>query len=177
MVFDRGPAGLGLIWGCAGVGLLIGGAVAYTWGRTLSFEAYKRTVIGCYIVHGGSYILFSQMRNFYWALVFIAMSRAGVGLSSVLNMSQLLRHVPDEFRGRVFSTTESTTWSVMMISMALAGVATQYSDPRTIGAAAGALSSSTALVWTWMNATGRLPEPVRAGVEPNEVEIHGEPTV
>jgi MFS family permease len=177
IVFDRGPAGLGFIWGCAGVGLLIGGAIAYTIGRRLSFENYKRTVIACYVVHGGSYILFSQMRNFYWALVFIALSRAGVGLSSVLNMSQLLRHVPDEFRGRVFSTMESTTWSVMMISLAVAGVATQYHDPRTIGAAAGALSSMTALVWGWMNIMGRLPEPARAGVEPEEVEIHGEPTV
>ena len=35
------------------------------------------------------------------------LSRAGVGVSSVLNMSQLLRIVPDEFRGRVFATMES----------------------------------------------------------------------
>ena len=38
---------------------------------------------------------------------FIALSRAGVGVSSVLNMSQLLRIVPNEFRGRVFATMES----------------------------------------------------------------------
>jgi MFS family permease len=126
MVFNRGPYGLGLIWGCAGVGLLCGGALAYGAGRRLSFVNYKRAVVVCYIVHGGSYILFSQMRSFYGALVFIALSRAGVGFSSVMNMSQLLRHVPDHFRGRVFATMESTTWSVMMISMLLAGVASQY---------------------------------------------------
>jgi len=104
MVFNRGPAGIGTIWGCAGVGLVIGGAVAYKIGPRLSFTNYKRTIAVCYICHGGSYILFSQMRNFAWALVFIAISRAAVGVSSTLNMMQLLRHVADGYRGRVFAT-------------------------------------------------------------------------
>jgi MFS family permease len=177
MVFNRGPYGLGLIWGCAGVGLVCGGSLAHVFGRRLSFVQYKRAIVVCYIVHGGAYILFSQVRSFYQALVFIALSRAGVGFSSVLNMAQLLRYVPDQFRGRVFATMETTTWSVMMISMALAGVGSQYYDPRTIGTIAGVLSSMTAVYWGWANYTGRLPEPVHAGVEPDEIEVHGEPTV
>ncbi len=175
LVFNRGPAGLGEIWGCAGLGLLCGGALAYTIGRRLSFRNYKRTIVICYVVHGGSYILFSQMRSFTWALVFIALSRAGVGVSSVLNMWQLLRIVPDGFRGRVFATMESIQWSVMMVSMALAGIASQYWDPRSIGAIAGALSSTTAIFWGWAHLTGRLPEPAREGVDPEEIEVHGEP--
>jgi MFS family permease len=175
VVFNRGPNGLGTVWGCAGIGLLCGGALAYTLGPRLSFTAYKRTIVICYIVHGGSYILFSQARQFGWALVFIALSRAGVGVSSVLNMSQLLRIIPNSFRGRVFATMESLQWSIMMLSMAAAGVASQYYSPRVIGAVAGALSSSTALFWGWAHFTGRLPEPVRAGVDPAEVEVHDEP--
>jgi MFS family permease len=177
LVFNRGPAGLGTIWSFAGVGLLCGGALAYTIGRRLSFTNYKRSIAICYVVHGGSYILFSQMRSFTWALVFIALSRAGVGFSSVMNMSQLLRCVPNEFRGRVFATMESTTWSVMMISMMLAGIASEHWDPRTIGTIAGALSSTTAIFWGWAHFTGRLPEPAREGVDPEEIEVHGEPTV
>ena len=177
LVFNRGPYGLGLIWGCAGVGLLCGGACAYRFGRRLTFQNYKRSIVICYIVHGGSYILFSQMRNFYVALVLIALSRAGVGFSSVMNMSYLLRCVPDAFRGRVFATMETTTWSVMMLSMLGAGVTSQYWDPRTIGTVAGALSSTTAILWGWAHVTGRLPEPAREGVDPEEIEIHGEPTV
>jgi MFS family permease len=173
-VFNRGPAGLGLVWGCAGVGLLVGGVIAHRIGRSLSFNAYKRTIVLCYIVHGGSYILFSQAPKFGWALVFIGLSRAGVGVSSVLNMSQLLRVVPNEYRGRVYSTMESCQWSVMMLSMMAAGVAYEYWDPRTIGAVAGALSSSTALFWGWAHFTGRLPEPVKAGIDPDEVEVHRE---
>jgi MFS family permease len=177
LVFNRGPAGLGTIWSFAGVGLLCGGALAYTIGQRLSFTNYKWSIAICYVVHGGSYILFSQMRSFTWALVFIALSRAGVGFSSVMNMSQLLRCVPNGLRGRVFATMESTTWSVMMISMMLAGIASQRWDPRTIGAIAGALSSTTAIFWGWAQFTGRLPEPAREGVEPEEIEVHGEPNV
>ena len=177
LVFNRGPAGLGTIWSCAGIGLLCGGVLAHTIGRRLSFTNYKRSIAICYVVHGGSYILFSQMRSFAWALVFIALSRAGVGFSSVMNMSQLLRHVPNGLRGRVFATMESTTWSVMMISMMLAGIASEHWNPRTIGAIAGALSSTTAIFWGWAEFTGRLPEPARAGVDPEEIEVHGEPNV
>jgi MFS family permease len=177
IVFNRGPAGIGMIWGCGGIGLVIGGATAYKIGPKLSFTNYKRAIVVCYIVHGGSYILFSQMRDFRLALVFIALSRMAVGVSSVLNMSQLLRHVADAYRGRVFSTIESMQWSVMMVSMMLAGIASQHWDPRTIGAIAGALSSTTAIFWGWAHVTGRLPEPAREGVEPEEIEIHGEPTI
>ena len=117
-------------------------------------------MVVCYILHGGSYIVFSQMRSFPLALLFIALSRASVGVSSVLNMAQLLRHVDDRYRGRVFSTIESAQWSVMMLSMAAAGIASQTVDPRLIGSIAGALSSTTAIFWGWAHLTGRLPEPI-----------------
>jgi len=80
--------------------------------------------------------------------------------------------VPDALRGRVFATLESTQWSVMMLSMMAAGIASQYWDPRTIGAIAGVLSSTTAIFWGWLHFTGRLPEPVREGIDPQEIEVH-----
>jgi MFS family permease len=177
VVFNRGPAGIGIVWGCAGIGLLIGGTFGHWLGHRISFAGYKRAVVVCYLLHGSTYVIFSQMRRFAWALVFIGASRAAVAVSSVLNFSELLRHVDNKFRGRVFSTQESMTWSTMMISMMGAGIASQYYDPRTIGACAGLLSSTTAVFWGWAHWTGRLPEPPREGVEPEEVEVHGEPTV
>ncbi len=177
IVFDRGAAGIGQIWGCAGIGLLIGGAFGHWFGKRASFSAYKRAIVVAYIVHGGAYVLFSQARQYWLALVWIALSRAAVAVSSVLNMSQLLRHVSDEYRGRVFSTLESLVWSTMMLSMTAAGIASEAYSPRTIGAWSGVLSSTTALAWGLLNWRGRLPEPKPAGVEPDEVEVHGDPTV
>ena len=177
LVFHMGPAGIGYLWGGAGIGLLIGGAVAHTIGKRLSFRAYKWTISICYAIHGSAYIVFSQMPTFGWAVVFLGISRSAVAVSSVLNFAQLLRHVSDEYRGRVFATMETVSWAVMMMSMAGAGVASQRYSPRTIGVVSGVLSSSTAFFWLWANLRGRLPEPVVAGVEPETLEVHGDPTV
>ena len=95
----------------------------------------------------------------------------------MLYFSELLRHVSDEYRGRVFATLESLTWSVMMLSMMGAGIASESYSPRVIGVCSGILSSSTALIWGWLNWTGRLPHTSQEGIEPEEVEVHGDPTI
>src|SRR6185437_744814 len=177
LVFHRGAAGIGTIWGFAGIGLLIGGAIGHVLGKNISFSTYKRTIFFCYLIHGSAYVIFSQMQIYGWALFFIALSRSAVAVSSVLNFSQLLKTVPDQFRGRVFATIETLTWSVMMISMMGAGIASEKYDPRAIGAVAGILSTSTAFFWAWAHMTGRLSSPARLGVDRDEVEIHGDPVI
>jgi MFS family permease len=177
LVFHKGPAGIGYLWGSAGVGLLAGGAFAHRIGKRISFSGYKRAIGICYVVHGGSYVVFSQMSSFSLAILFLGLSRAAIAVSSVLNVSQLLRHLPDEFRGRVFATNETMSWSMMMLSMLGAGLASQRWSPRTIGAISGVLSSSTAIFWVWANWTGRLPEPEVAGIAPEELEVHGDPVI
>jgi predicted MFS family arabinose efflux permease len=173
-VFGRGAAGIGEVWGAAGIGLIAGGIAANAWGRRLRFDTYKRVISVCYLLHGAAYVAFSRSESYPLALFFIGLSRGAVAVSSVLNFSQLLRHVPDSFRGRVFSTMESMVWATMMVSMLGAGLASKTVDPRWIGTLAGCASSTTALFWAWANWTGRLPEPALEGVEPDEVEVHGE---
>ena len=178
LVFNRGPHGIGIIWGCAGVGLLCGGAFAH-WLRppAVGFDGLQAHHRHLLHVHGGAYILFSQMQQFLAALVFIALSRAGVAFSSVMNYlapaAQRPRRIPRP-RLRHHGVDDL---GVMMMSMMGAGIASQSYSPRVIGAWSGVLSSTTAIAWTWLNLTGRLPEPMRPGVEPEEVEVHGEPTV
>jgi len=83
MVFHRGPAGIGVIWAAAGLGLIIGGANRAQAGAALSFTAYKRTIAvclsGCTAAHT---CCFSQSERFQVALVWIALSRAAVAVSS-----------------------------------------------------------------------------------------------
>jgi MFS family permease len=160
-VFHRGAAGIGALWGFAGIGLMAGGAIGHLAGRHTDFPGYKRVVTISYVLHGVTYMLFSQVQSYTVALAFMMLSRIGMAATSVLNNSQLLRHTPDQFRGRVFSTLESLRWSVMIASMAIAGIASQFTGPRTIGLVAGAFGSLTALAWAWMNWSGRLPEPSR----------------
>jgi len=115
--------------------------------------------------------------QFGLALLFIFVSRAAMAVNSILNYSYMLKTISDQYRGRVFSTIETLTWSMMMLSMTVAGIASTQYSPRTIGTVAGLLSSTTAIFWGWANWTGKLPLPEACGVELNEVEIHGDPVV
>ena len=175
VVFKAGATGIGVIWGCAGVGLLIGGLLGNWLGKRLSFQEYKLAVLLNYIVHGGAYILFSRMPRIELALIFICLSRLAIAINSVMNYSYLLRTVENQYRGRVFATIEALTWTMMMMSMMGAGIASIHYGARIIGTVAGALSSSTAIFWGWANWTGRLPQPVMAGVAESEIEVHGDP--
>ena len=38
LVFHRGAAGIGIIWGCAGIGLLVGGVIAHRIGKRLKLQ-------------------------------------------------------------------------------------------------------------------------------------------
>jgi MFS family permease len=158
-VFHRGAAGIGAMWGFAGLGLLLGGLAGHAAGQRLTFRGYKRTVAVSYLAHALAFVAFSQARGYWLALALVCASRVGMAVSSVLNYSQLLRHTPDRFRGRTFATLESLRWAVMIASLAAAGAATAYFDPRAIGLAAGALATLAAAWWLWNDWTGRLPEP------------------
>lgn len=158
-VFNSGAAGTGIIWSCAGVGLLCGAPIGHYLGRTLDFVNYRRAIAICYFIHGASYVLFAQSATFTAACFWIGVSRAAVGTTSVLNMAKLLRHVDDSYRGRVFSTLESLNWGTMMLSMTAAGAASDYYPIRTIASVAGILSGSTSLFWAWASWRGKIPEP------------------
>jgi MFS family permease len=171
IVFQRGAAGIGMLWGAAGIGLVAGAVFAHSIAPRLGYESYKRTISIAYVIHGGSYVLFSQAGTFEGAMFWIGMSRAAMGVSSILNTGQLLRHVSNEYRGRVFATVESWSWTTMIVSMAIAGVASEHTSARVIGMWSGILSSTTAVWWAWANWRGHLPEPPLEGVDPDTIEM------
>jgi MFS family permease len=172
VVFDRGPAGVGWIWGSAGLGLVAGGFFSHRLSRTLGFRGYKNAITLLFLLHGLSYIFFSQAPTLAWAIVFIVLSRIGMGANNVLNRNMLLTHVPDHYRGRVFTTVESMLQVTMLLSLTAASVATKYVDPRDIGLVAGCLSTSTAFFWAWANWTGKLVEPAPEPIEAQEEQFN-----
>ncbi len=112
--------------------------------------------------------------SFGLALLFIFLSRCAIAINSVLNYSYLLRTVPNRFRGRVFATMDTFTWSMMMVSMMVAGIASMHYSARLIGTVAGLVSSTTAIFWGWANWTGRLPLPALATGKQPEAEVHAD---
>ncbi|MBC7927887.1 MAG: MFS transporter [Bryobacteraceae bacterium] len=159
-VYGRGAAGIGLIWGFAGVGLVIGGVIGHQMGRRLSYGQYLHAVWINFLIHGLSYVAFSQV-GLVGGICFIALSRIAMGANNVQNRTMLLTHIPDALRGRVFSTSEAMNNATMMVSMSVASLATIRHDPREIGLVAGLFSTLTALPWAWAAFAGILPEPRR----------------
>ena len=174
VIFDFGPLGIGMIWSSAGVGLLVGAAVAHVLAPRVSFGGYKRTIVICYLLHGVTYVAFSQAAVFWQALLFVGMSRAAVAVCVVMNQGHLLRHVENGFRGRVFATIETMTWATMMVSLSVAGAASEFASPRTIAAVAGVCSGMTGVFWGLANWKRLLPEPPLKGIDPLELEVRRE---
>jgi len=158
-VFRRGAAGIGALWGFAGLGLLAGGLLGHALGRRLDFQGYKRAVALAYVSHGLTYIAFSLTNSFAVALALILLSRVGMSVSSVLNTFYLLRYTRDEFRGRVFATIETLRWAVMATSFALTGIVSLRIGPRAIGVAAGLFGALTGIGWLLADLWGKLPLP------------------
>lgn len=161
LVYHRGAFGIGMLYGAAGLGLALSAAAANWFGPKLSFTRYKRLIAVCYLLYGTFYVLFSQEQGFWTAVLLIGLSRYFIGTSSVLNLTRLMRIVPDAMRGRVFATNETMTLSTMLISMLIAGVATTRFGARDVALAAGLLSGSTAIWWSLANWLGKLREPRR----------------
>ena len=171
LIFQQGPAGVGWIWGSAGLGLVAGGFLAHRLSPALGFGGYKNAITLLFLLHGLSYVCFSQAPTIGWAILFIVLSRIGMGANNVLNRNMLLTHVPDHYRGRVFTTVESMLQATMLLSLTVASVATKYVEIRTIGLVAGCLSTSTAFFWAWANWAGKLIEPKPEPIEPREEEL------
>ena len=165
LVFRMGPAGIGIIWSAAGVGLVAGGLLAHRLGPRLGFRGYKHAIALLFLVHGLAYVMFAGAPTVVLSSVWVAISRVGMGANNVLNRTMLLRFVPDHFRGRVFATTEMMMNATMMLSITLASLATGHYPVRTIGFVAGLLSTSTAFFWAWANLAGRLPKPDGVEIE------------
>ena len=60
----------------------MGGALGHWLGKRISFDGYKLTITIAYVVHGATYVIFSQMESFWLACLFIGMSRAAVAIGA-----------------------------------------------------------------------------------------------
>ena len=160
-VFKRGPSGIGAIWGSTGLGLLVGASIGHAVGKHVTFRVYKRFIAIGYLVGGLSFTGFSVL-PFFPALVAITISRTAFSFCSVLNQGRLLRIVPDHLRGRVFTTFETLTWTTMMCSMILSGLALTRLSPQAVGSTAGVLTAMAGLAWAWVSFRGKLSEPQTA---------------
>lgn len=152
---DRGDWSLAILMTAAGAGLFIGMALARRAGAWASEEKRAGKFIGwSLLIHGLCFAAAGLMPSLLLFSVCIAVSRLILGAEFGVQETLMMRMLPDEYRGRVFTTDRALELTTMTLSMLVAGSLLNWFSPRTMIIVSGLLSASPGLVWLlamWLN--------------------------
>ncbi len=141
--FSAGRFGLGLMMGCAGVGLALG---AYLAGALIE----RRGLSNVYGVSLGLMALglgvAAGAPNVWVAAVCVVVSGCGNGAAVVCNALLVQRGAPDALRGRVFAVLMSSNVALLVLGMVVAGWLTDVVGPRWVWAAAAVAAGLAGIV-------------------------------
>jgi len=170
--FDAGRFGLGLMMGCAGLGLAVGAFLAGEWIERRGLANVYGASLGLMAVGVG---LAAVSPNVWVAAACVIISGAGNGAAVVCNALLVQRGAPDAMRGRAFAVLMSSNVAMLTLGMIVAGHFTDVYGPRWIWGAAAAAAAVAGAVGLYLARTAGT-----AGLrhtEPVAVTAHGaEPT-
>jgi MFS family permease len=139
---------MAILMTAAGAGLFIGMALARRAGAWASEEKRAGNFIGwSLLIHGLCFAAAGLMPSLWLFALFIALSRTILGAEFGVQETLMMRMLPDEYRGRVFTTDRALELSTMTLSMLVAGTLLNWFTPRTMIVVSGLLSASPGLFW------------------------------
>src|ERR1043166_6585542 len=155
--FSAGRFGLGLLMGCAGIGLTVGALLASAW-------IARR---GLPNVYGISLLLIAlgivgaaASPNVWVASACAVVSGCGNGSAIVCNSLLVQRGAPDVLRGRAFAVLMSSNFALVTAGMVVAGWLTDVIGARWMLAAAGAFAGAAGIVGFALARRASAPQPV-----------------
>lgn len=132
----------------AGAGLFIGMVLARRAGAWASDERRANHFIGwSLLVHGLCFATAGLMPSLISMSLWLAVSRLILGAEFGVQETLMMRAMPDEYRGRVFTTDRALELTTMTLSMIVAGALMKWASPRAMMLVSGTLSASPGLVW------------------------------
>lgn len=145
---DPGDWSLAALMTAAGAGLFIGMTLARRAGAWASDERRAGNFVGwSLLIHGLCFAAAGLMPSLWSFAICIAISRLILGAEFGVQETLMMRMIPDEYRGRVFTTDRALELSTMTVSMLVAGALLKWVSPRTMVIVSGLLSASPGLVW------------------------------
>lgn len=145
---DRGDWSMAALMTAAGAGLFIGMALARRAGAWASEEKRAGNFIGwSLLVHGLFFAAAGLMPSLWLFALCIAISRLILGAEFGVQETLMMRMLPDEYRGRVFTTDRALELTTMTLSMLVAGSLLNWFSPRTMIVVSGLLSASPGMLW------------------------------
>lgn len=145
---DPGDWGLAVLVTAAGAGLFIGMALARRVGVWVTDERRAGNFVGwLLLIHGLWFAAAGMMPTLLTVSVCIVISRLILGAEFGVQETLMMRMVPDEYRGRVFTTDKALELTTMTVSMLVAGGLLKWVNPRSMMIASGLLSASPGAIW------------------------------
>jgi MFS family permease len=92
----------------------------------------------------------------------ITASRVVLGAEFGVQETMMMRVIPDEYRGRVFTTDRSLELAMMAVSTIVTGWLLTWFSPRTMMIVSGLLAASPGLFWLMAMWASRISVPSRA---------------
>lgn len=145
---DRGDWAMAALTTAAGAGLFIGMMLARRAGAWVAEERRAGRFIGWLLLaHGLCFAVAGLMPSLTSMSLWFAASRVILGAEFGVQETLMMRVIPDDYRGRVFTTDRALELSTMMLSMIAAGAMLTWVGPRTMIIVSGFLSAGPGLVW------------------------------
>src|SRR5262249_55885268 len=145
---DRGDWGVAVLYTAAGAGLFVGMMLARRAGAWAAEERRAGRFIGwSLLIHGICWAIAGTMPSLPAMVLMVVISRAILGAEFGVQETLMMRVIPDEYRGRVFTTDRALELATMTLSMAVAGLLLTWFSPRTMMITSGLLSASPGFVW------------------------------
>ena len=160
---ERGDWSVAMLFTGAGVGLFLGMLLARRAGAWIAEERRATHYIGwSLIIHGAFFSMAGFMPSLGWITLCIAISRFIIAMEFGVQETLVMKVVPDEYRGRVFTTDRSLELGMMTISMIVAGWLLKWVSPLTMVVVSGMLSATPGIVWLLAMWLRRFSVPARA---------------
>jgi MFS family permease len=157
---DRGDWVVATLFTASGAGVFLGMLLSRRVGQWMADERRASHFIGWALVfHGILFAISGVMPTLALMAGFVAASRLVLGAEFGVQETMMMRVLPDDYRGRVFTTDRSLEWATMALSTMAAGWMLKWWPPRSLMIIAGLLSASPGLAWmmaVWL-ASFRVP--------------------
>jgi MFS family permease len=145
---DRGDWVVATLFTASGAGVFLGMLFSRRVGIWLTEERRATHFIGwALLAHGLLFALAGSMPTLMLMAVCVTASRFILGAEFGVQETMMMRVLPDDFRGRVFTTDRSLEWAMMALSTIGAGWLLGWFQPRTLMVVSGVLSASPGLAW------------------------------
>lgn len=160
---DRGDWFVAALFTAGGAGVFFGMLLTRRIGIWITDEHRAGHFIGwSLLVHGLFFSVAGVMPSLISMAVWLALSRLVLGAEFGFQETLMMRVLPDDYRGRVFTTDRSLELATMAISTIITGWLLTWFGPRSLMVASGLLSASPGVVWLLALWLARFRVPARA---------------